>query len=157
MLLLCRVDDRLIHGQVVIGWGVPFGLQHIVLVDDTVRANDWEQDIYRMAVPEGMGVEFASRAEALERLPEWERDPRRTFLLTGDVRTMAALVEGSDGLIRRVNLGGVHAGPGRRERIRYLYLSEDEADTLRRLEAVGAVVTAQDLPTNTAIPIGMLL
>jgi mannose/fructose/N-acetylgalactosamine-specific phosphotransferase system component IIB len=137
--------------------GHPLGLQHIVLVDDTVRANEWEQDIYRMAVPEGMGIEFADRAEALERLPGWEHDPRRSFLLTGDVETMAALVEGSHGLIRRVNLGGVHAGPGRRERIRYLYLSEEEADILRRLEAGGIVVTAQDLPTNTAIPIGMLL
>ena len=68
-LALCRVDDRLIHGQVVIGWGIPLGVEHIVLVDDTVAANDWEQDIYRMAVPAGITVEFAGPAEAATRLP----------------------------------------------------------------------------------------
>jgi PTS system mannose-specific IIB component/fructoselysine and glucoselysine-specific PTS system IIB component len=156
-LALCRVDDRLIHGQVVIGWGVPLGVELIVLVDDTVAANQWEQEIYRMAVPPGVAVEFASQAEAVRRLGEWEHDPRPVFLLTGDVAGMAALVTAGEGVIRRVNLGGVHHGSGRSERLRYLYLTESEANLLRRLEAGGTVVTAQDLPSAAPVALRTVL
>jgi mannose/fructose/N-acetylgalactosamine-specific phosphotransferase system component IIB len=156
-LSLCRVDDRLLHGQVVIGWGVPLQVQLLVLVDDAVRANEWEQEIYRMAVPEGVAVEFAGVEEAVGRLRAWESDPRRIFLLTGDVATMARLVDGGEGIIRRINLGGIHAGPGRTERARYVYLTAQEERTLHRLEAAGAVVSAQDLPTSPAIPLRQLL
>jgi PTS system mannose-specific IIB component len=84
-------------------------------------------------------------------------DPRRIFLLTGNTETMAALATASEGLIPKINLGGIHAGPGRRELLRYVYLSEPEVNTLRRLQASGVVVTAQDLPNATAVPLQELL
>jgi PTS system mannose-specific IIB component/fructoselysine and glucoselysine-specific PTS system IIB component len=155
-LTLCRVDDRLIHGQVVIGWGIPLGVEHIVLVDETVAANEWEQDIYRMAVPADVTVEFSSPADSAPHLRAWASDPRRIFLLTGDIATMVALVTAGDGVIQRVNLGGIHAGTGRRERLRYVYLTADEASTLQRLEAGGTRITAQDLPTSVAVPLSAL-
>jgi len=53
-----------------------------VLVDDAVRANEWEQEIYRMAVPEGVAVEFATVAEAAGRLPRLGQRPAPHLLLT---------------------------------------------------------------------------
>ena len=50
-LELYRIDDRLIHGQVVVGWGQPLDVGFIVLVDDVVAASEWEQELYRMGVP----------------------------------------------------------------------------------------------------------
>jgi mannose/fructose/N-acetylgalactosamine-specific phosphotransferase system component IIB len=44
-IVLCRIDDRLIHGQVVIGWGRPLGIDLIILVDDQVAGTPWEQDL----------------------------------------------------------------------------------------------------------------
>ena len=152
-IALARIDDRLIHGQVVIGWGVPLRVELIVVVDDGVAANDWEQEIYRMAVPGTVAVEFAGRDQATQRLSQWAADSRPVFVLTSDPDTMAALVGAGQGAIRKVNLGGIHAGPGRRERLRYVYLSDAELNTLRRLEAQGAVITAQDVPGATAVPL----
>jgi PTS system mannose-specific IIB component/fructoselysine and glucoselysine-specific PTS system IIB component len=152
-IALARIDDRLIHGQVVIGWGVPLRVQLIAVVDDDVASNDWEQEIFRMALPATIEVEFVGRARAPERLRAWEADARPVFILTSDPETMADLVTAGEGVIRRVNLGGIHAGPGRRERLRYVYLSDAELSTLRRLEAQGTVVTAQDVPGATAIPL----
>ena len=83
-LALVRLDDRLIHGQVVVGWGQPLNAAFIVLVDDEVRGSEWEQDLYRMGVPANMEVVFASVSEAERRLPEWEADDRPGILLTGD-------------------------------------------------------------------------
>src|SRR2546430_8505615 len=76
-IVLYRIDDRLIHGQVVVGWGQPLRVGFIVLVDDAVRASEWEQDLHRMGVPPQIEVVFASAAEAAERLPEWEANTDR--------------------------------------------------------------------------------
>jgi len=157
VITLCRIDDRLIHGQVVVGWGGTRTLDRIVVVDDALRHEEWEQDIYRSGVAPGVEVEFADRAEAAARLPAWEASPERIFLLAGDVATMTDLVIGSEGLLTTVNLGGIHEGPGRRAHLRYVYLSEDEVAQLRRLEAAGVRISAQDLPTATPVSLHELL
>ena len=150
---LYRIDDRLIHGQVVVGWGQPLNVAFIALVDDEVRGSDWEQDLYRMGVPPQIEVVFASVDEAAQRMPEWERDPRVGIVLVGDIDTAAALAERST-LVRRFNVGGVHHRTGRTERLRYVYLTDDEAAKLRQLAKRGVEVTAQDVPTARPIPIG---
>src|SRR5690242_21954568 len=80
-IALYRIDDRLIHGQVVVGWGKPLNVGFIVLVDDAVRASTWEQELYRMGVPPDIEVVFASTEEASERLPQWESDGRVGILV----------------------------------------------------------------------------
>ena len=154
-LALVRLDDRLIHGQVVVGWGQPLNVEFIILVDDEVRDSAWEQDLYRMGVPSSIEVVFASVEEARRRIPDWETDPREGILLAGDIDTMTALVAG--GTVPRVNIGGIHHRAGRTERLRYVYLTDEEAAKLRRLASDGIVVTAQDVPTARAVPIGEFL
>jgi len=151
-LLLYRVDDRLIHGQVVVGWGRPLGIELIVLVDDQVRASEWEQDLYRMGVPEGIEVQFASVAEAVAALPAWQKDKRRGLLLTADIESMLALRQ-ADTSVEPINLGGLHHRPGRSERLPYLYLSDQELERLQAAGRAGASISAQDVPTAPAVAI----
>lgn len=151
-IALYRVDDRLIHGQVVVGWGQPLCVGFIVLVDDEVRASPWEQDLYRMGVPPHIEVVFASTEEAVRRLPEWERDPRVGILLAGDIDTVAALCANSHH-VKRINVGGIHHRTGRTERLRYVYLTATEAVKLKQLAAQGIEVTAQDVPTARPVPL----
>lgn len=155
-VVLYRIDDRLIHGQVVVGWGQRMGIGFIVLVDDGVRANLWEQELYRMGVPGAMDVAFATVAEAAARIAEWEHDPRKGILLTGDVGTMAALCAALPA-VRKVNVGGIHAREGRTERLRYVFLSDAEAAQLKALADRGVEVTAQDLPTAKPVPVAELV
>jgi mannose/fructose/N-acetylgalactosamine-specific phosphotransferase system component IIB len=150
-IVLCRIDDRLIHGQVVLGWGRPLGIELIVLVDDQVAASPWEQDLYRMGVPPEMEVVFASADAAAGRLAEWAAQPRRVAMLTGDIPTMVRLRRENAGAVRRINLGGLHHRAGRTERLPYVYLTEDELSQLRSLEATGAEVSAQDVPTAAPV------
>lgn len=151
-IALYRIDDRLIHGQVVVGWGQRLNVGFIVLVDDAVRASPWEQELYRMGVPPDIEMIVASRAEAAARLPEWEADPRVGIVVAGDVGTLAALTENGDH-VKRINVGGIHQRPGRRERLRFVFLSDAEAEQLHALAARGIQVTAQDVPTARAVPL----
>ena len=152
-LALYRIDDRLIHGQVVVGWGQPLNASFIVLVDDEVSGSDWEQDLYRMGVPPQIEVIFASVDQAAEQLSKWEGDERVGILLVGDIDTAVALTQRAP-QVRRLNVGGVHHRTGRRERLRFVYLTDEEAAKLRQLAAGGVDVTAQDVPTARAVPVG---
>jgi PTS system mannose-specific IIB component/fructoselysine and glucoselysine-specific PTS system IIB component len=143
---LYRIDDRLIHGQVVVGWGQPMNLGFIVLVDDEAAASDWEQELYRMGVPAEMEVYFASVDDAVRRVDEWRADRRHGLLLTGDIDTMRRFTDRATG-VRAVNVGGIHHRVGRTERLRYLFLNADEERALRTIEGRGIVVTAQDVPS----------
>ena len=153
---LYRIDDRLIHGQVVVGWGQPMGLGFIALVDDEVAASDWEQELYRMGVPPEVDVYFESVEGAARRLGEWRADQRPGILLTGDIESMARLA-GACTEVRTVNLGGIHHRAGRTQRLRYIYLSAEEETALRALQAKGVQVTAQDVPTARPVPLDDVL
>ena len=154
-LLLYRIDDRLLHGQVVVGWGQPLDIDFIVLVDDTVAGSDWEQELYRMGVPPEMQVYFLSAADAITAIPEFRADTRRGILLTGDIATMRHIVDGAG--IDAVNIGGIHSGTGRVQKLRYVFLSPDEERQLRELSSRGAKVTAQDVPGARPVPLDDLL
>jgi mannose/fructose/N-acetylgalactosamine-specific phosphotransferase system component IIB len=153
---LFRIDDRLIHGQVVVGWGQPLDLNFIVLVDDEVASSEWEQELYRMGVPPEMDVHFHSVDEAAEKLTAYQRDDRRGALLTGDIETMARLIE-LTGTIARVNLGGIHHRTGRTQRLRYVFLAPDEEQALRSLAARGIDVSAQDVPAARPLALSEVL
>ena len=155
-LELYRIDDRLIHGQVVVGWGQPLDLRFIVLVDDEVAASDWEQELYRMGVPPDMEVYFDTVTGAAENLSRYQVDERRGLLLTGDIDTMTRLVDAT-GDIRRVNVGGIHHKPGRTQRLRYVFLNPAEEAQLRALASRGLDVSAQDVPAARPVPLEELL
>ena len=153
---LMRIDDRLIHGQVVVGWGQPLDIDFIVLVDDEVASSDWEQELYRMGVPPEMEVMFASVADAAAQLKQYEADERRGIVLTGDITSMRRLVE-ANGHVTRVNLGGIHHRAGRVQRLRYVFLAPEEEAELRAMAARGIDITAQDVPSARPVPLSAVL
>ena len=154
-IVMYRVDDRLVHGQVVVGWGQPLRLGFIVLVDDAVAASEWEQDLYRMGVPSEITLGFSTVAGFAEQAGRWRADPRPGMVLTGDVETMVAVCRSAPP-VPRVNLGGIHHRPGRRERLPYVYLSEDEFHALEALERQGTAVSAQDVPGTAPVALAGL-
>ena len=109
-----------------------------------------------MAVPPEIDVRFATVSEAGAQLGAWQDGERRGILLTGDIDTMAALHRAAPAVVHRINLGGIHHRPGRRERLPYLYLTDEELRALVALEAAGAEVAAQDLPTTAPVALRSL-
>lgn len=149
---LYRIDDRLIHGQVVVGWGQPLDIRFIVLVDDEVACCDWEQDLYRMGVPPEMEIIFQNVDGAARDHQKYVSDARRGILVTPDIATMQRLIEAVPS-ISHVNVGGVHHRSGRTPRLRYVFLTSDEEAQLRDMIRDGVKVTAQDVPAAREVPI----
>ena len=153
---LYRIDDRLIHGQVVVGWGQPLDIDFIVLVDDNVACCDWEQDLYRMGVPPEMDLIFADVPTAIRDHGNYLADKRKGIVVTPDIPTMQRLVYGVKE-IREVNVGGVHHRAGRVQKNRYVFLSPEEEVQLRAMVESGVKVTAQDVPAAREVPMSEIL
>jgi len=140
-ILLFRVDERLIHGQVVVGWGSRLDPDRYVVVDDALADSEWEQELHGLGVPEGAEARFVDVAGARASLDRWRASERRVMLLTRDLETMLELARGGLLAGEAVNLGGIHHATGR-EKV---------------LEEEDVTVTARDLPGSTPVGTRRLL
>ena len=156
-IALYRVDERLIHGQVVVGWGNQLHPERIVVVDDALAESTWEQELYTLGLPVDLVPEFVGVAAARARLETWRRSGEVVILLTRDVATMRQLAAAGALAGEDINIGGLHHAPGRREVLPYVFLSAEEGDALRALDREGASVSARDLPGARRVPLEQLL
>jgi PTS system mannose-specific IIB component/fructoselysine and glucoselysine-specific PTS system IIB component len=156
-VVLFRVDERLIHGQVVVGWGARLHPDRIVVVDDDLATSGWEQELYTMGVPPEVQASFSTTAEAVDLLPGWQRGGDRVVVLTRDLGTMNRLA--ASGLLQgeEVNIGGIHHGPGRSRVLRYVFLSDEEREVLRELSGWGTHVVARDVPGARGVELDELV
>lgn len=156
-IVLYRVDERLIHGQVVVGWGSQLRPDRYAVVDDEVASAPWEQELFVLGLPDDVEVDFLSVGEARDLLGELRSSKERTILLTRDVASMAELARG--GLLEEtdVNLGGIHHAAGRTRIRPYLHLGAGDRREIRSLAEAGARVTARDLPGSPRVDLDALL
>ncbi len=156
-IVLFRVDERLIHGQVVVGWGERLHMDRIIVIDDDLSASAWEQELYCLGVPPSVDAVFIDVEQAKRDLPLWRSDPRRVVVLVRDIHTLGRLAENGNLKEEEINLGGIHFAPGRERVLPYLFLSPAEQAELERISRAGAVLTAQDLPGSREVPLADLL
>lgn len=117
---LFRIDDRLIHGQVVIGWANFINSEKVVLCDDSVAENDWEKELYLSSVPEYLTAIVLSTDQMAEILKNETSDLSKTIVLVNSPFTVEKLVE-KDSKPEEINVGGIHYKEGRREYLPYLF------------------------------------
>lgn len=156
-IVLFRVDERLIHGQVVVGWGSHLQPDRIVVVDDQLAESVWEQELYCLGLPPGVESEFVTVAVARGAVAEWRSDDGRAILLTRDIDTMRRLAAGGTLRDADINIGGIHHAPGRRQVLPYVYLSATEESALEQLGSEVGAVSARDLPGARAVDLPQLL
>jgi mannose/fructose/N-acetylgalactosamine-specific phosphotransferase system component IIB len=132
-------------------------VEHYVVVDDDLPTSEWEQDLYRLGLPETASADFLTVADARACLTELDADPRKTVLLTRTIGAMSALAEGDRLRGRKVNLGGLHHAAGRTERVSYVFLGQEEEKELQALVDEGVEVSARDLPGRRAVNLETLL
>ncbi|HHE55449.1 MAG TPA: PTS mannose/fructose/sorbose transporter subunit IIB [Caldithrix abyssi] len=153
---LFRIDDRLIHGQVVIGWANFINSEKVVLCDDSVAENDWEKELYLSSVPEYLTAIVLSTDQMAEILKNETSDLSKTIVLVNSPFTVEKLVE-KDSKPEEINVGGIHYKEGRREYLPYLFLNDLEVALFKKLMAQGIQFYCQDVPSAKRIPLQKVL
>jgi len=151
-----RIDDRLIHGQVVTAWLQAIGkCDEILICDDKTRKDQFLQQVLKMTAPPNMALRVLSVDETIADFQAKVDDPRRVLLLTRGPEPMLRLLE-SGMPMTTINLGGMGAGPGRRILHQNISVSEDELNTLRQIRERGVKVELKMVPTDRGVDLASI-
>ena len=150
---LVRLDDRLLHGQVAVGWVGALRPGILVVADDRLAGSTWERELVESAAPEGVAVRVMSLDEVSNVSPA---DASHGILLLRGPLELARLVR-SGMRPPEVNIGGLHTAAGRTRILDYVHLNSEEAGALREVAAGGTRLFAQDVPGNPSMELLTLL
>ncbi len=150
-LKLVRVDDRLIHGQVVAVWLRAVGADRIVIVDDKTAQNEFLRDVLVLAAPQGTPVEVYGLTEGAARVAELASSPTSAFLLMRTPVTALRLRE-LGVQFDMLNVGGLGAGPGRRPLYKNISATDEELAAMRTLEEMGTKVELRIVADDHGVP-----
>jgi len=153
---LLRIDDRLVHGQVVEGWLKALRINHILVASDSVQADETQKALYLLAVPHGVQFTSLTLAEAAEawKAKKWKSD--RVLVLVSTPEDALALQE-SGAPITSVNLGGLHYREGRVQVLKGISLDERDVRALKKLAAKKIMLEARPLPLDEPVDITLYL
>lgn len=152
MVILFRIDDRLIHAQVVVGWGRRLKPDRIVLADDLVNAEDWEKELYASAAEPDFKATVLSLAEAVEQISGGVFSSEKIFLLVrGPAEALEMLEMGLT--TNEINVGGLHFHEGREKITDNVWVDDREKELLRDIVKKGITLEARALPGDKRITI----
>ena len=141
---LVRIDDRLIHGQVMAIWTKHINVKRIIILDDQVAKDAFMQQVLKLAAPTGIKVDVMdveSNIQLLNDIPNKEQ----VLLLMKTPKTAKRLKDA--GLeYDALNVGGIGMAPGRKNVYKNISMSEEELNTLKDLHANGVTVTLLTVP-----------
>ena len=144
-IVLYRVDERLIHGQVVVGWGNSLKFDQVVLVNDQVASNAWERELYLACVPPEIKATILSVDEAAKKILQNGFEGEKTVILVDSPFDILRMTQ-KGVKIGSVNVGGVHSKAGRKKILPYLFLSEEEISAFKKMISGGVRCECRDVP-----------
>jgi len=153
---LIRIDDRLIHGQVVIGWAGHLKTRQIILCEDSIAQNEWEKELYLSIVPDNIKAKIMTTLELAEYLKDSHLDLEKTIILVNSPRVIEKLIK-LGAPINKVNVGGIHFKDGRKKLLNYLYVDDDEIASFKRCIDKGVEFHCQDIPFCKQTPLRKLI
>lgn len=146
-LALLRIDDRLVHGQVVEGWIPHLKCDAVVVASDAAAGDELQVSLMRLALPEDIALEVLTVEQAAHH-PCFRADhPKKTLVLApGPRETLRLLEEGAS--FSRVNVGGLHYSAGKVQLGKAIYLDEADRLALLGLHERGVQLEGRALPTE---------
>ncbi|NLI98973.1 PTS sugar transporter subunit IIB [bacterium] len=152
--LIIRVDDRLIHGQVVVGWAIPLCIEEIILISDRIDEDAWLKKTLlsaASALADDIDIEILTKKNFINVLKTKSPD-KKIMVVIESIEDAVYLVK-SGFSISMLVLGGIHAKSGREMFLPYLYLDSTEMRAILDLAKEGIKIVAKDLPGSKEVDV----
>lgn len=144
-ILLTRIDNRLVHGQVGVTWTSTIGANLLVVVDDVVANDDIQQKLMGItAETYGFVIRFFTIEKTINVIGK-AAPHQKIFLICRTPQTVRKLVEGGIDL-KDVNVGNMHFSEGKKQISSKVYVDDQDLTDLRFIKQRGVNVFIQDVP-----------
>ncbi len=144
-IVLTRIDNRLVHGQVGLIWTASVGANLLVVVDDEVAKNPLQKQLMTMtADSNNVGIRFYSIDQAIETLPKASAS-QKIFLVLPTPEVALKLIQGGIN-IDKLNVGNMHSSEGKEKFNKRVYLDEQDKTHFKEIIKLGTEVFVQDVP-----------
>jgi PTS system mannose-specific IIB component len=154
-VVLARVDNRLVHGQVLEAWVPRLGVDAILVVDADLASDAFQRAVIEGLGLGGVGIQLCSPEEAVRLLESSLGRGRILLLFAGISQALAALKRGVR--FEHLNLGNLHPRQGGRSVTPSVYLTADDLDVLRELLSEGVDLEARAVPNERSPDIAALV
>ena len=155
-IILTRIDDRLIHGQVVTAWIKQYPVNQILIIDDELVKDQLMERIYRASAPIGVVISIKSVQDSIEFLHE-EPSRDENYLILVKIPELIETLLDSGIAIKKVILGGMGAKTGRKKFNRNISASNEEVESFHRIINRGTEIFYQLVPNDKAVNIRNIL
>ncbi len=145
-ILLTRIDNRLIHGQVATQWNGTVGSNLILVANDDVASNQMRQGLMDMAAPAGVQTRYFSLQKTIDVIHK-ANDKQLIFLICETPQDVLTLVEGGVP-ITKVNIGNMHMADGKRQVATSVAVDDDDVETFKKLQEKGVELFIQRVPST---------
>ncbi len=151
-MVLVRIDDRLIHGQVVENWMKFLKINHVVVVNDFVASDRMQKTLFSMAVPDHAKISILTIAQAKEAILNSQFEGDRAMLLLVSPQDVLNLI--NKGVrIKEVNIGGMHYSPDKKQILKAISVSKQDIQAFQELDKLGVHLEARMVPDDEKIDI----
>jgi PTS system mannose-specific IIB component len=148
---MIRIDDRLIHGQVVVGWCPHLRPDRIILCDDEIAQSEWERQVYCDAAA-GYKASVCTVRETQELVLTAETEREKILIIVESPKVAFQLLEGPIGF-SKIIVGGMHHAPGKRSIASFIYIDDEDLNYFQRLRQKNITIEGRDVPTCKPIDI----
>ena len=148
-LSLVRIDDRLIHGQVVEGWLPALSVRRVLVVSDQAANDPTQAALMQMALPESIGLEICPVKAASEAVRRAAEGPEPVLVLApGPAEVLALLKAGVP--LETVNVGGLHYAAGRVQLGKAIFLGQEDLRDLKAIAERGVRLEGRAVPSDAS-------
>ena len=155
-IVLLRIDDRLIHGQVVVGWTRYLQANHIVIADDQVANDPIQKMLYEMVVPPDLKVSILPVKDAVNLLQKQQDPSLRTIVLFSRPQDVLSYWQ-FGGPVKSLNIGGMRYEPGKKQIAQAISVSDADLKVFRELQKEGIELEGRAVPTEPPLDIKKFL
>lgn len=149
MLKIARLDDRLIHGQIINNWCTSEDITEIIVINKDVANNDMRKTMIEMSVPEEINILFCDVSDALEIYDE-ECKYEKLMMVFGNPFEVLEFIE-NGGKIESINIGGMSFRKGRKRLSTAVYMNDEEIEVLKKIAEKNIKLEIRILPTDRSI------
>ncbi len=147
-IILARIDNRLLHGQVATQWTKAIGANLILVANDEVAGNKMRQGLMDMAAPNGVDTRYWTIQKTIDTIHK-AADRQKIFIIIESPGDALKLVEGGVP-IEKVNIGNMHMSEGKRQVASVVAVDDKDVEAFRGLKDRGVELEIKKVPTESS-------